>query len=298
MSANTDNNQKTQNAIKNKYKRLSRVSPNFVEQIPVKSDQDSEKIGVMSNEDLRGEVRELARNVELVLRELTPLKTLTELKISLADATEKLIKIGEENRVLTERVNAQAQTIEELNSRMNDLEQYSRRDCVEILGIDENPGENCENLVLGLARASGIEIDQTDISIAHRVPNIGGGKRKIMAKFVSTGIRNRLFGAGRVSRSTVSKLNGELRNMDIPQLVVNEGRQKIFINECLTRANRGVFVRALTLKKELNLWHAWTVDGVTRIRVVKDGPVMKFRSVCELELFETNIKSKSNVLTR
>jgi polyhydroxyalkanoate synthesis regulator phasin len=271
--------------------RLCRNSPYAAVLSPVNKVQDPVENGEMSSDDLRREVRQLTMNVETILRELAPLRTLEDMKNSLAMVTEKLVRIGEENRVLSERVDSQAKTIDNLNLQLNDLEQHSRRDYVEILGVEERQGENCEDMVVALARSNGISIDRSDISIAHRLPNTGGGRRKIIAKFMGIGTRNRVFRAVRSGRTTVTDLNRELQKMKIPQLDITEGRQNIFINESLTRYNRGIFIRTLSLKKKLKLFSAWTDDGKTKMRVTGDGPIIVFRSEEEVNDFETELKS-------
>ena len=48
---------------------------------------------------------------------------------------------------------------------MNNIQQYSRRDCVEISGILEEPDENTNALTIKIGALFGLQIDDKDISI-------------------------------------------------------------------------------------------------------------------------------------
>jgi hypothetical protein len=279
----------------NKNNRLCRLSPNAPGQVIEKPQPVPTDVGVLSREDLSREVRQLARNVEIILRELAPLRTLEELKTCLEETTEKILSIANENKILNEKLVSQTKTIDMLNNKIKDLEQYSRGDCAEILGIEERQGECCEDLIVGLAKASGVRLELSDISSAHRVPNASGEKRKLLVRFVRRGTRNRMFGAVRACRTSVTKLNEELEKMNIPQLEVSVNRQNIFINECLTKVNRGIFLKALAIKKKLNLYRAWTTNGLTKIQIASGEPVKIFHSEEELDGFVTEFNARNVV---
>jgi hypothetical protein len=50
------------------------------------------------------------------------------------------------------------------------MQQYLRRDCLEITGIPIVPDENTKDLVIELASGIGVNLYDKDISIAHRLP--------------------------------------------------------------------------------------------------------------------------------
>ncbi|CAH3179844.1 unnamed protein product, partial [Porites lobata] len=55
-----------------------------------------------------------------------------------------------------------------------ELEQYSRRDCLEIRGIPKNSSgmrEDTNKIVIELGRKIGIELKKEDISTSHRLPS-------------------------------------------------------------------------------------------------------------------------------
>ena len=67
-----------------------------------------------------------------------------------------------ENATLTNRL----QTYE---TCLNNLEQYSRRECVEISGTPEVKEENPDNIVIKVGSLIGLDITKDDISASHRL---------------------------------------------------------------------------------------------------------------------------------
>lgn len=69
--------------------------------------------------------------------------------------------------------------------KLNDLEQYSRRNCVRIFGVEERAEENPFDLVTALANDKlGLNVSPDDIDRTHRVgPVVAGKTRGIIVKF-------------------------------------------------------------------------------------------------------------------
>jgi hypothetical protein len=69
------------------------------------------------------------------------------------------------------------------NLRLDELEQYSRRDCLEITGIPAAVNENPAKLVQELSEVIGLDLVESDISIAHRLPSTKKVKDRLIVKF-------------------------------------------------------------------------------------------------------------------
>ena len=75
------------------------------------------------------------------------------------------------------------------------MEQYSRRECLEIHGIpqpQDPKSENTNDVVLRVGKLMGVNLSQEDISVSHRLPTSTKykGKRSeplIIVKFVRKG---------------------------------------------------------------------------------------------------------------
>ena len=52
---------------------------------------------------------------------------------------------------------------------LNELEQYGRRECLELRGIPVTDHENTTELVCQVANLVGVEISESDVSTSHRI---------------------------------------------------------------------------------------------------------------------------------
>ena len=68
-----------------------------------------------------------------------------------------------------------------MKDNINDMEQYSRRECCEITGIPETPDEDTNDLVIKVGARLHIEVDEDDISVLHRLPTPSYASRVAMA---------------------------------------------------------------------------------------------------------------------
>ena len=106
--------------------------------------------------------------------------------------------LEKENRGLKARV-------ELLEAKVDAAEQYSRRNCLRIAGVPENPSENTDVYVMDLTRAIDAEVSLNDIERSHRVGRrrVSGRPRDIIVKFSSYRTRRKVYGA-----RTKTKVNG------------------------------------------------------------------------------------------
>ena len=69
-----------------------------------------------------------------------------------------------------------------LELRLDELEQYGRRDCLEITGIPAAVNENPTKLVQELSEVTGVDLAESDISIAHRLHSTRKVKDRLIVK--------------------------------------------------------------------------------------------------------------------
>lgn len=100
-----------------------------------------------------------------------------------------LIASREEVAKLSEKYTSLENDNVKLRSELNDLQQYSRRNNVEIKGIPEVEGENLLGLVTKIGMRLDVRIDPADVDICHRTgkKQEGHGTRPIIAKFWKKG---------------------------------------------------------------------------------------------------------------
>ena len=91
---------------------------------------------------------------------------------------------------LNKKISPQRNERDELCDGLDDLEQYSRKNSLEIVGIPESIRGN-EGAVLKIANALNVQVKPEDIDICHRV------KRKksspIIVRFVSHKVKSSLY---------------------------------------------------------------------------------------------------------
>jgi hypothetical protein len=243
------------------------------------------------NKGVLEEISEMKSSIHQILTELAPLKTLQDLKAQLTAVNDQLIRITLENKKLDEIVLEQSGTIAALKSRINGLEQYTRGDSVEILGVPEVPGEDCTDVVLAIAEGCGLNLSVSDISVAHRTPNNQDKSRKILVKFVRRAHKGIFLNSAKKKRPSVADLNRVYRSKRVPEIKTgNTGKCNIYINEHLTSENRGILIKALACKHKHGLWSVWTDNGITRLRKIEGGVIMSFISEEQIDAFTRSLE--------
>ena len=109
--------------------------------------------------------------------------TIDELKKEIHELKERLETISEPRREgnydPTKNLDKRIVNIER---RMNDQEQYSRRECIELVGLpDETNGEDLEDMVVKSFKTAGVNVTQRDFHAIHRMKN----KKVVIAKLVN-----------------------------------------------------------------------------------------------------------------
>ena len=177
-----------------------------------------------------------------------------EAKERLATAENKITQLSKKNNDLTIRTCNLEKNNKLLQMAMNDLQQYSRRDCMEIKGIEYTANESTDEIVVNVAKKMGLTLAKADISVSHRLNyqaqehssfhDLEDLPPKIIAKFMSRNVRDNF-----------------MKNKNI---IKKEDR--IYINESLTKENRQIFNNCLRYKKKHQIKYIWTKNGKTLLK--------------------------------
>ena len=114
--------------------------------------------------------------------------------------------VQENKQLKTDNLNL-SNNIKMNRATINNLEQYTRRECIEISGIPVQPEENTDEIVIDLGSQMGISLNHCDISVSHRLPKSGNSNSnanlvpKIIAKFVRRSVRDDYYKARKNLRS-------------------------------------------------------------------------------------------------
>ena len=105
------------------------------------------------------------------------------------------------------------------SNHLNQLEQYSRRNCLRVFGIEEHPNENTNVAVMDLtSKYLGFKLNPSDIDRSHRIGKKEQGKpRAIIIKFQNYNARDqciknrrKLKGTKFVIKEDLTKVNQQL----------------------------------------------------------------------------------------
>lgn len=109
-------------------------------------------------DELKGTVQFLSDKFDLTIKKVQELE-------------EKLLITDQENKHLKTEVSRLSTLVAHTVEELNNVQQYSRRDCVEISGIPEIRDENTNKLVIAVGTLIGVQVNESDISLSHRLPN-------------------------------------------------------------------------------------------------------------------------------
>ena len=176
---------------------------------------------------------------------------LTVLQKDIDDLSSRLTGVILNNSVLNKRLNELTdeyyslyEKLDELDMYIVNLDQYSRRNNIELRNIPENI-TSLETHVINVLASIDITVNSYDIVAVHRLgkPN-KNYTRSVIVRFV-----NRKFAYSALEKS--KKLNKSN----------NKEYKRIFITENLCPTNRNIFNHLYKLKKESKINNVWTFNG-------------------------------------
>ena len=192
--------------------------------------------------------REVVQLKETVLEQKT---TIASLKSTVA-GLEKQCANNEKDLVTARRtIEEQCEEITELYELQEHLEQYTRKNSLEIHGVPESTYRSTEEVVLKLAEALEVPVQSQDIEISHKLPN--KGMKAIIVKFVSHKMKTQLY-KERVKLKNISDLFPSATS------AIRAEATRIFLKENLTSFRRKIVNRANEMRRDGLLLNDWTLD--------------------------------------
>lgn len=223
------------------------------------SQSDTESISDMLRSlkrDLSKEIQDVRTSINTNIQDVK--SQLDQVKTSITTMQDTLGTLTVENekrkadfaRLSTENISLKSD-LAVLESRVHDLEQYSRRDNIEIVGV---PYTNNESLftILGLvARVLNIPFSRVDFSTVHRLPVTQSRPNPpIIARFVVRDCKVAWIKAYRENRK---ELTGAALSDSFPSYPV-------YVNDHLTTLNKKILGKARQLVREKKIAYTWTRD--------------------------------------
>ena len=244
---------------------------------------DEEKEPTLSQ--IRDMLRDLQKSVAAILKENNNLKEeLSQIKSSfqshgreISKLKETLTKVTNENVALVsqlEQARKKLRDQEEETTRLwaeqDELEQYSRKNSLEIHGLPENVYSSTEEAVFKLAGALNVEMSVSDIELSHKLRR--KGKTFIIAKFVSHKVKTRLY-----------KERTKLKDIRIASVfpsfsnAASAGVNRVYINENLTAYRRKLVAIGREMREDGTINNIWTIDGKLFVKTSLDGSPTRIR---------------------
>ena len=185
--------------------------------------------------------------------------------LNLKDVIIKNLQV--ENERLRKKVNVLDNKSLALESEHNSLEQYGRRNNIEITGIpDSVPDQNLKTKVVDILNEITVNVSPKDIEACHRVGASKNSSKKTIVSFI-----NRKH----AKKALLSRKN--LRKSASPNC-------NVFINENLTVKNNEIAILGRKLKRSGHLNKIYTRDGTVRISSpeIHRGKVLKIHYTNDL----------------
>ncbi|XP_054287896.1 uncharacterized protein LOC129003623 [Macrosteles quadrilineatus] len=221
----------------------------------------------MELKSTRNDISELKESLNFVSNMMDDSnKLMTEIKGELATLKKENDDLRKENATLTVEVTS-------LKDRVRSLEQYSRKNNVEISGIPQTPNEDVVKLVKDVGAALGIDIQEGDISIAHRVPSFKKERTQpLIVQF-----------SRRTSRETLLKSFREKKTMTAKEIHAAFPARSVYVNEHLSPENKQFLSKLKEKCKEVGYKYAWCREGKFFVRKCVNDRCLRVDTYEELE---------------
>lgn len=179
---------------------------------------------------------------------------------------------GENDKLKRQYTKIQNENIN-LRNEINSLQQYTRRDNLEIGGFPETKNEDIYAIIEAIAKVIDVPFDRCHLSIAHRIPSAKGKARPIICKFISR--------INKIKWLAASKNKKQLHSTEINPLLPPSN---IYINEHLTPFNKIILGRARELKRENKIAYVWVKESNIYIRVDQNSPAKRIIKEDDLKI--------------
>lgn len=197
-----------------------------------------------------------------------------EQKLLIANQTEELKKCMKIIEDLKNENNNLVKKVKDLELRLDDVEQYSRSNNIEILGVPEEKNEDVFETVKKVCTALDVHVERNNIDVCHRLkkPQDSHWPATIIVRFVQRDLKNQVLSKRRVKRN-FSTLHCGYQSTSAP----------IYINENLCFGRKKLYKAAREAKKDKNYTFLWVRNGNILMRESEESPVKRITCLEDLE---------------
>ena len=182
-----------------------------------------------------------------------------------------------ENVQLKREVNELNAKVSKLEEEQENINSYSRRDCLEFHGIPQNSTENTDELIMRVTNLIDVQINLNDISISHRLPSRRRSTPPIIAKFTN-----------RRTKDLSYQNEGKLRSRSLSDIGYTNTQNKLYINESLTPRAKEIYFEVREFRNAHQFKYAWTKNGKSFLKEDDDARSTSFNTLQEFDRFKAN----------
>ena len=217
---------------------------------------------------------------------LKTLKSLNQTTNTLGKKYAQLTKIADS---LAERANRVEQAVR-IDGAIDEVQQYSRRDCLEITGIPILPEENPKQLIKEIGTLIDVNVEDANLAAAHRLPDTKNVKHRLIVKFVHRDKREEMY---KKRRNLIGKNVSNLPSVQAAMGLAATSNNKIHINESLTGYRKQLFGRINDFKRKNNYKYLWTANGKIMLKAHDSSQTKSFVTHEEFEDYIEQISNNS-----
>lgn len=145
--------------------------------------------------------------------------------------------------------------INDMSNRLIKLEQYSRKNCIEIREVPVSPDENIEDVVIDIGNTMNIPVNTNDIEAVHRLKTAPGKVPAVIVKFNSYKMK--------------------MAFIDRKKKTVTVEGTKVYIGESMSPYYRDLFWKAKQKGKDKGFRFIWFKNMNIFLRKEERSPVIK-----------------------
>lgn len=199
---------------------------------------------------LRSEMREISTSMQFLSDKTDSSNVLMN------EIKQELTLLRKENEELRTKNSSLTSDVRELQDRVRSLEQYTRKNNVEISGLPTTPNEDLMGLLKDVGKSIGVELDESHISASHRIPSYNKSRTPaIIVQFQRRALKD----------TWISKYK-EVRNLTAKQVNKLFPDQRVYISDHLSPENKQFLSKLKHKCKEIGYKFAWSRDGKFFVR--------------------------------
>ncbi|XP_075531533.1 uncharacterized protein LOC142564423 [Dermacentor variabilis] len=160
--------------------------------------------------------------------------------------------------------------VREMRQEIIDLNQYSRRNNLEIRNVPVSADESLPDMMQNIATCLKMELRTEDIDVVHRVPTKNKAQQNILVRFTSIAVRDKLIKNAKKERLSTSALGFQ-------------NNEPIFINEHLCQENKILLAKARQARREKNWKYVWVSQAKILMRKTENSRVLHITSEDDLK---------------